>query len=274
MTTRPEMELADYVRELTEHHTHAEHYQVKRGRTWYGANHVTKVSPLIGQLWANDLPSAATEEGPRAGFKSKPAARLDALDTAARIDIAAHRWVTDLGEQARNLDTIDLVRQLHGLAASAHQCGRRTAQRDPETKKITCCARHAIEHDVRSWWMQARIVTGWDSPAWTPDNTCPMCGTRGSLKIRLGDQLGMCTHDGCRVTWDHATIGLLADHIREESSAERKPAEQKGPCWCPVPEPEIPDLSVLCGRCGSARCIHAVTARLVVTAVEQAQHAG
>lgn len=246
MTPRPPMELADYVRELTEPHTHAEHYQVRRGRTWYGANHVTKVAPLLTQLWANDTPSQATETGTRPGFGSKPAARLDALDTAARIDVEAHRWVTDLGEQARTTDTIDLIRQLHGLSASAHGVTRK-----------------AIERDVRRWWTQARIVTGWDSPAWSPDNTCPQCGERGTLKIRLGDQIGMCTNDACRVTWDETTIGLLADHIRAESSAERLPARRRGPCWCPWPRPDVSDLAFLCPSCGSASCRHAVFARLV-----------
>lgn len=263
MTQRPPMELADYVRELTEHHKHAEHYQVRRGQTWYGANHVTNVPPLLAQLWANDTPSASAEEGPRPGFASSPAARLEALDTAARIDIQAHRWVTDLGEPARGLDTRDLLRQLHGLAASTHRCDRRTGRRDQETN-APCCSWHAIESDARSWWMQARIVTGWDSAAWKPDATCPQCGERGTLRIRLADSIGMCTHDQCRSTWDDSTIGLLADHIRAESSSERKPAARKGPCWCPVPEPKIPDLSVLCSACGSARCMHALTARLLV----------
>jgi hypothetical protein len=245
MTARPTMDLADYIRELTETHSHAEHYQIRRGRTWYGANHVTKVPPLIAQLWANDLPSQATESGTRPGFGSKPAARLDALDTAARIDIEAHRWVTDLGEPPRGIDTIDLVRQLHGLSASA--------------AGIT---RGAITKDVRSWWTQARIVTGWDSPAWAPDNTCPQCGERGTLKVRLGDQLGMCTNDVCRVTWDSATIGLLADHIRAESEAARVPVLRPMACRL-QPDAVVPDLSVLCPTCGSARCVRALMMRML-----------
>lgn len=245
MTVRTPMDLADYVRELTEYHSHAEHYQILRGRTWYGRNHVTKVPPLIAQLWANDVPSTSAQDGPRPGFTSKPAARLDALDTATRIDIQAHRWVTDLGEQPRGLDTIVLIRQLHGLFPSAQLVTRR-----------------AITSDVRSWWTQARIVTGWDSPAWSPDNTCPQCGERGTLRIRLGDQLGMCANDACRVTWDHATIGLLADHIRAESEAARVPAVR--PMACAIqPDAFVPDLSVLCPACGSARCVRALMARLV-----------
>lgn len=245
--TRPPMDLTDYVRELTEEHSHAEHYTIRRGHTWYGQNHVTKVPPLLAQLWANDTPSAAVESGPRPGFDSKPAARLDALDTAARIDDEAERWVLRLGARVEVItDSIDLVRRLNGLAAAV----------DHPT-------RVAITRDVRRWWTQARIVTGWDSPAWSPDNTCPQCGERGTLKIRLGDQLGMCANDACRATWDAGTIGLLADHIRAESSAERAPARRRGPCWCELPRPAVEDLAFLCPSCGSAYCRHAVMARLL-----------
>lgn len=244
---RPRMDLADYVHELTEPHTHAEHYTLRVGAEWVGRNHTTRVPALLTQLWANDTPSAAAEDGPRPGFASKPAARLDALDTAIRIDIEASRWVKDLGEDDP-ADTIACIRRLHSLAVGA----------GPIT-------RHAITRDVRSWWMQARIVTGWDSPAWAPDNTCPQCGERGTLKIRLADRMGMCTNDACRVVWDETTIGVLAEHIRDESEAERKPRTGPGACWCPYPKPIVPDLSRLCPGCGSARCRHSLGARLLDT---------
>lgn len=269
MTARPPMELADYVRELTEYHSHAEHYQVQRGHTWYGRNHVTKVPPLIAQLWANDLPSATAQEGPRPGFTSKPAARLDALDTAARIDHDAQRWVLELGGKVEAVaDSIDLVRRLHAMVAGADRCPRRGPQRDDD-RKVICCAWHRVENDVRRWWTQARIVTGWDAPAWSPDSTCPLCGERGTLRIRLAEHIGMCTNDACRATWDEATIGLLADHIRVESAAERVPARRRGPCWCPVPRPVVVDLRFLCPSCGSARCVRALELRLLGTLSEQ-----
>jgi hypothetical protein len=268
---RGSMDLVDYVRELTENHQHREHYQIEHRGTWYGRDHVTTVPPLITQLWTSDVPSNADAGGgARPGFASTPTARIDAMDTAVRIDIGAHRWVTDLGEPARSLDTVALVRQLHGLSASAHRCHRSAPLRDKATKQV-CCTQHAIELDVRSWWTQAQIVTGWQSPPWRPDATCPACGERGTVRIRLVEQIGMCTNDACRSTWDHATIGLLAEHIRAESDAARLPVTRRGPCWCPVPEPKIPDLSVLCPACGSARCIHAVTARLVTVVRESVE---
>lgn len=254
MTSPERMDLADYVRELTAPHTHRERYQVRQGAAWYGRHHITRTPSLLTQLWQNDIPSGSAEEGPRAGYASRPAARLDALDTAVRIDLEASRWVRDLGEDDP-LDTAACVRRLGALAVSAGE----------ETRR-------AILRDVRRWWMQARIVTGWDSPAWTPDNTCPQCGERGTLRIRLADHIGMCTNDACRVVWSEETIGLLADHIRVESEAERQPKAGPGPCWCPWPKPVVPDLSRLCPSCGSARCRHAVGARLVDTVRALAEH--
>lgn len=247
MTDTRGMELADYIRELTEAHSHSEPYTVRERGQWKPKHHVTKAPSLIAQLWQNDIPSNAAEEGPRPGFGSRPAARLDALDTATRIDLDANRWVTDMGETAP-LDTIACLRRLHGLSASA----------DPVTRR-------EITSDVRRWWIRARIVTGWDSPAWTPDNTCPQCGERGTLRVRLADHIATCVDDGCRSTWDEATIGLLADHIRGESEAEREPLRRPGPCVCPLPMPHIPDLNWLCARCGSARCTHALQSRLLDT---------
>lgn len=248
MTHTRRMDLTDYVHELTNPHHHTEHYTIRTGTEWAGRNHTTHVPSLMTQLWANDTPSAAAEDGPRPGFASKPAARLDALDTAVRIDLDASRWVRDLGEDDHHTDTAATIRQLHALAASA----------DHDT-------RAEITRDVRRWWVRARIVTGWDSAPWTPDSTCPQCTQRGTLRVRLADQIAMCTNDACRVLWDDTNIGLLADHIREESEATRAPRTSAGACWCPVPKPLVPDLSRLCPGCGSARCRHALGARLLDT---------
>lgn len=244
--TQP-MTLADYVHELTSTHVHREHYTTRETSGWQSRSHRTTVPALIAQLIANDSPSASAEEGPRPGFASKPAARLDAIDVAVRIDLGAARWVRDLGEDDRHTSTAATVRQLHGLSASAEPTQRR-----------------AIEHDVRRWWIAARIVTGWDSAAWTPDNTCPQCSVRGVLRVRLADHMGMCTNESCGAVWDQATIGLLADHIRSESEAERTPRVPPPACE-PLPEYQPTNLSHLCPACGSARCVRALGARLAAS---------
>ena len=255
MTDRRGMKTADFVRELTEPHQHSEHYVTRTRGAWVGHNHRTSVPALLVQLGANDTPSANAQDGPRPGFGSRPAARLEALDAAVRIDLEANRWITDLGEQTHHLETIHAVQQLHGLAKSADMVTRR-----------------AVERDVRRWWTQARIVTGWDSPAWTPNATCPACGERGTLRVRLAERIGMCVFAGdpsrrkepCHATWDETTIGVLADHIRVETATARH-RDAVGPCWCPWPAPSVPDLRFMCPECGSARCHRALGARLVDT---------
>jgi hypothetical protein len=200
MTTPPRsMDLVDYVRELTEPHQHREHFQVKRGRTWYGQDHVTRVPALLVQL-GQAAPSSSGDERANSGYGSRPPSRLEALDTLTRIDLAAARWVKDLGEDDP-ADTVACVRLLGSLMPSAHQV-----------------TRQAVLRDVRRWWTQARVVTGIDSPAWKPDNTCPLCGVRGGIRIRLADRSGLCVE--CRETWTPETIALLADHIRAENHDE------------------------------------------------------
>lgn len=256
------MDLADYVRELTQPHTHTEHYTMRVNGGWQPRNHHVHVPALLAQLANNDTPSAAADDGPRPGYTSKPAARLDALAALTDIDLAVNRWITDIGDQPQHLDTARALQQLHALVADADDV-----------------TRAEVTRDVRRWWTRARIVTGWDSPAWTPDNTCPSCGERGTLRVRLADHIAMCTYRGnlheggrraaCEATWSEETIGVLADHIRHESETERKARPGSGPCWCPVPEPDVPDLRHTCPRCGSARCWNAVHARLLASIEQQ-----
>lgn len=248
LTDTRRLTLAEHIHQLANTHRTTQHYTIRVGLEWRNHTHHVEAPPLIAQLWDNDIPSATTEDGPRPGYASKPAASLEALDTVTWIDTEAARWIRLLGHDDRHTSTTATLRQLHSLAIAA-----------------PADTREAIERDVRHWWIRARIVTGWDSPPWTPNNTCPQCGERGTLRIRLADSIGTCTEDGCRTVWGPEVIGVLADHIRAESESERQPMAGPGPCWCPVPKPVVPDLGRLCPGCGSARCRHAVGARLLDT---------
>lgn len=230
------MDLAEMVHELTETHHHREHYTTRDHGFWYGRDHVVPAPPLLDQLTTTS-PSGTGEERNGGGYASRPAARLEALDTMVNIDLEASRWVRDLGEDDP-LDTKACIRRLHGLHRSASGPTRRE-----------------ILRDVRRWWLQARIVSGWDSPAWRPDNTCPMCGERGGLRVRLGDRTALCVT--CRETWDVTNIGLLADHIRGESEAEKTPPQRQEPCQCPWPYRPAVGRWSMCRWCGSPQCIHA-----------------
>jgi len=200
------------VNQLTTWYTHREPYTHDTGTTTWTTTHITQVPPLITQLTTAHPASKGDLTG--TGPCSRPAANIDALDTYTHIDLAAARWVRELGEDD-GLDTIACIRKLYALAASAHFCGRPKAVTDPKTRKVTCCTVHDIERDIRKWWTQARIVSGWDVAAWAPNNTCPICTERRTLRIRSDDQTAMCTK--CRTTWDQTNIGLLAEHVRQEN---------------------------------------------------------
>lgn len=249
MTTPDGRDIHDLIEELTRPHTHREHYTMRKGTTTWSRDHVTLVPALVHQLL---LATPTSSDSPGSGgFRSQPAAHVEALDTLAWIDLEAGRWVRDLGE----VDPVDIVDEatgqlvrgsgaiacltkLHGLWASATTCRRQRptfGRVDTWVKvegmwvmrkrtQVTCCAQHAIERDVRRWWTQARIVSGWDSAAWRPANTCPACEQRGGLRVRLAAEAALCIE--CRETWDSTTIGLLAEHIRAENFEDTQPERE------------------------------------------------
>lgn len=235
--THNHIDLADMVRELTERHTHRQHYTVRRGKTWFGEHHVTDVPSLVEQL-QHASPSGQGEERNGGGYASRPAARLEALDTLMQIDREAARWVRWLGHNDPG-STAACIRLLHSL-----------------TPSMTALIRANVVRDVRRWWTWARIATGWDSPAWRPRNSCPVCGERGTLRINLVAELAVCVHDACRETWDHSTLGLLADHIRLESEDRRPVVAQPIACQCRLPMPPQGRWG-LCSACGSSVCVNA-----------------
>lgn len=250
---RANMDLHDFVDELTRTHQHREHYTTRTNGTTYGHNHPTRVPPLLIQL-AGASPSGAVDERDNSGYESRPTIRVDALDTLARIHDEAACWVRWCGHDAPGdkLDhatgaslsgsgTIACVRLLGGLAPSL----------DPGV-------RGQLLADVRRWWTWARIVSGWDSASWRPDNTCPMCGERRTLRINLADEVAFCVKDQCRETWDASNIGLLADHIRAEADAEAQPAVAVVPCQCRWPHGlREQGRWGMCPACGSPSCLNA-----------------
>lgn len=202
------------VAQLTQWHTHAEIYNhLDRGT----AVHPTRVPPLITQL--DEADPANTGAAFRATPASRPPISIDALDTLTHIDHESAAWVRRLGHDDPG-NTIACVRKVYSLAPGERFCGRHKAVIDKETRKVICCNVHSIERDIRRWWSQARIVSGWDKPAWAPNNTCPIarCGKRRTLRIREYDQTALCTN--CRETWDSSSIGLLAEHVRAENGDE------------------------------------------------------
>jgi len=216
-------DLHDYVTDLTTPTIRREAFSVAHtngdgSTTWIQQRHQTTSPSLLEQLWSAVEASGSVEGGQRS-FSSKPSARLDSIDAAQRIDTGAFTWLRKLGlvdayDDDTIPDTAAAVKRLGALAANVHSCSRHRGKIDKKTGEW-CCEYHAIEHDVRSWWITARVLTGWDSPAWQPANSCPLCEVKGGLRVKLEHRTAVCVE--CGSTWSPETIGLLADHIRAEN---------------------------------------------------------
>jgi len=195
-------ELSDYIAALCEHTKHAEPRTILNHNrdgsiTPVTSRHITVNPPLILQLqWAVET-SQAVEEGKRQ-FTSKPSGRLEAIELVMRIEHETHRMlIHDHGERSSHDDYPQMI-------AAVRHLGSLTASGDSNARTI------------RGWWAAARVVTGWDLPAFKPNNTCPLCGVRGSLRIKY--PTATCVE--CHETWDGETIGLLAEHIKIENHEE------------------------------------------------------
>lgn len=238
--TDPQLDpdILDMLAELTRTHRHAEPYSVARGSTTWTLQHHTTVPALVHQLLVAEPSRSGDLSGATPG--SRPAARIEALDTLMLIDDEAARWLRRLGEDdlADTIDhdtatndpgtgTIACLQRLAGLRPTITRCHRAHGLRPcEETNWSWCCPAHQLDHDIRRWWRQARVISGWDSPAYRPWATCPVCDHRGGLRINLELQSAFCTE--CRETWSPATIGLLAEHIRGENDSDDDTPDQGG----------------------------------------------
>jgi hypothetical protein len=199
---RDGLDRTDHIHDLCEPNRHTERTTTAQHNrdgttTWVTSLHTTWHPSLLDQLGTCAPANASAEEGQRPGYKSKPTANLEALDMLLTIDHQAASWVRRLGADDPG-STSGCLRLLNGLGASA----------GPQLSGH-------LDADVRRWWTWARIHTGWDSPAWKPDNTCPLCAVKGGLRVKLLDRIAHCVD--CGETWDPTTIGLLADAIRWEN---------------------------------------------------------
>ena len=193
--TKPPMIAADFIRELIRPYTTSEWVTqpaLDEDGKWRERRRVHTVhhKSLLDQLDAviSGTTLSDTDAGPGA-FGSRPAARLDALDTLGRI----RRESKELG-QVLHLPRLPLRERLSRIA------GHLTDQ--PNGK-------------VKSWWVQARIATQWDSPAWKPKGApCPIeeCEQFGSLRVHLADCIATCT--SCGTTWDNQfAVENLGRHV-------------------------------------------------------------
>lgn len=248
------LELHEVVHQLTEPHMHREPHEydfehANGSTTHYATHHVTQQPSLLDQVRGT---AGTRGQGGEVGAMtpgSKPAANIDALDCASRIDKGAHDRLAELEVPKPPRDTVAAIRLLHGLSADVDRCTAFGA------RDATCCPYHAIESDMRGWWASARVLTGWDTSAQRLHGTCPLCGVLGSVRVRFSSSVATCTE--CYETWDHESIGLLADHMRLEGEAARF-AKETGPTPCvEVDDDDQVARIMLCPDCGSRRCAKA-----------------
>jgi hypothetical protein len=169
------------------------------------SRHVTDVPSLLDQL-ADAIPGRVGDQTSRS-FSSRTPGRDDALDVLALIDTEAGTWCQRYLHTPRQ-DTTAAVRALVGIAT-------RLDLEDLRDLRWNCT----------SWVALARVTTGWDKPAVAFNrNTCPLCGKKGGLRIRVGD--GITNADAhaaclnCHEHWDSSNIGLLGAHIKSENCEE------------------------------------------------------
>jgi len=224
--------LADAVRELTSPRTNAARFvrQDDRGRAVEHAVHYTPHPSLLDQLRAAGTAGRGGDATMSGGYESRPAARLEAIDVLEGIerevdDWLVRRFATDVRPTLEgNLHAVV------GLAASADD--------DLQAR---------LARDVVSWQTRARVVTGWDSAPWRPNAACPACENVGTLRVRLEERCAACLH--CKETWTPATIGILADHLREINADSRTRKQQRAQL-----EAELDGFFAFRGPCLS--CIH------------------
>lgn len=196
-----------------------------KGGEWRSKQRQIEIPSLIDQLQAVFVSSSGEQTG--SGFASRPNARVDAMDTLMRIDTEAGNWVDQLGHII-SPDVKDNLRWLNEHAPHMTDGDQL----------------HWLSRDVKGWGTCARVVTGWEVPAFKPDNTCPLCAKKGGLRIRTIEEgaYGACMN--CGESWTPETIGLLAQHIIVENDTpgrewvELEPLEV--PCLFCQAEPGLP----------------------------------
>lgn len=200
MNTQAQKIAADYISELTREHTTTE--RIDRfvpvpnvtQPPWHvpawtktKERHVTTHPSLIDQLKAT---VGQSRQGDFSGgsAKSKPAARLDAIATLARIDKQSRQLATELNVTGK------------GMAARLSAIAGALGTNPNDT--------------VRNWWISARCVTGWEEPTYEPDVPCPNvdCERRASLRIRPTEGIGSCIE--CGSTWGEENFATLGEYIK------------------------------------------------------------
>lgn len=157
--------------------------------------HTVTHAPLLVEL------ASATEprwegEGGRSAPGSRPPLRLDAIDAERAIARGVLFWLAALTVESRGKLAADL-RLLVGMA--------------PILPGSVC---ERLASGAQGWATLAKVVTGFEAPAFRPRAACPLCSESGTLRVRAETASAACVSCGAGWRKSDATIYVLAEHIR------------------------------------------------------------
>lgn len=179
-------ETFDLVKELVQPILTTTVYQIDDHYTEHSVMHPS----LLDQLIATIRVSTAQHQGSRATPGSQSPLRIDAFDAYQSIEKQAAEILKEEFKVSPNRDPRINVARFLDLPISRE-----------------------VAHTIYQWHATASIITDWQTPPFRPNAPCPVCSKVGTLRIKLAVQSAVCV--SCHSLWNSATIGLLADHIRE-----------------------------------------------------------
>lgn len=199
MSTNLLDQIIDTADTLTEPHINREPYTVWTGsRHRQIRHHITVQHGLLKQLYhAAIIPTCTTNDEPSSSIPgSRPPLEVEALSRHDQITAAVLGWCATLGLTPRT----NPESNIRAVAAAAGRLD------EPQQKTL-----HA---ELRRWTGWCRVYLGLEHIRRIPGTRCPLtdCGTLGTLRINLTTSHGLCTT--CGATWNHDTIGVLAEHIK------------------------------------------------------------
>jgi hypothetical protein len=189
--------LLDTADELTEPHAHTEripYWDDNRNKKF--REHRTTQPGLLAQLYeaAVDPVVVVQEGGGRAKPKSKPPLALEALSRYDDVCAGALRWVRSIRLTPR--DTVQS--NIRGLVGEATRFDLDTLE--------------ALYAEMRTWRNWAAVMTGWQTQVFRPRISCPMCQSRGSIRVNGAQQLAYCNE--CQTSWEGEQLLDMAERVR------------------------------------------------------------
>lgn len=184
----PHIQIGDNVADLTEPYVSRTSYLIDGRQHW----HTLTMPSLIDQLTTTTEPTTGAGNDGHNTPGSKPTARLQAIDLLADIRFKVRAELESVNIAVTKQLAVDL-RHLVGAPWTP-----------PQAKTVARL--------TGSWITAARYITDLEIPPKTPNGPCPVCDTRGTLRVRFDSWTAFCVE--CRAMWEPSTIGLLAEHIR------------------------------------------------------------